>query len=218
MCSFIQGKKCRSIESIRAKRRRYRKKKTKLKEVLIEDDIRKRWRERRIRAEAEDEIDTEEESVKGPNEMASDLECKSIVKQSNATSQNEQYYKIANEALSSSQESGILLLPLVPVPDRKHESAQEITSKLPLSGLSNVNSVDVVSYIQRTQDKTTNALHLARCYRDLAERLKKEKYETEQKMNDKVEVVRNFWRNNIHEGHTRAGKMVQKALKLHCDH
>lgn len=31
-------------------------------------------------------------------------------------------------------------------------------------------------------------------------------------MNEKVELVRDFWRNNIKEGSTRGGKMVQRAL------
>ena len=51
-------------------------------------------------------------------------------------------------------------------------------------------------------------MSLTRHYRDIAERMKTEKHE----MNERVELVHGFWRNNIKEGSSRAGKMVQRAL------
>ena len=57
-----------------------------------------------------------------------------------------------------------------------------------------------------------NALLIARQYRDLAEtsrtERRREKYELEQK----VELVRNFWRNKIIEGNSRSGQMLRAAL------
>ena len=55
-------------------------------------------------------------------------------------------------------------------------------------------------------------MSLTRHYRDIAERMKTEKHEMENEMNERVELVHGFWRNNIKEGSSRAGKMVQRAL------
>jgi hypothetical protein len=43
--------------------------------------------------------------------------------------------------------------------------------------------------------------------------MRKEKRELASSYNEKLELVRDFWRNNIKEGSTRAGRMVQKALQ-----
>lgn len=47
------------------------------------------------------------------------------------------------------------------------------------------------------------------CYRNMAERLQKEKRELETTLNSKVELLKKQY-----EGSTRAGKMVQKALLI----
>ena len=72
----------------------------------------------------------------------------------------------------------------------------------------------VVSYIQQSQDKTAKALHLAQHYRTVAENVRSESLKRQKEAEGKVEIVRNFWRNKIYEGSSRAGKIVQSALGL----
>ena len=55
------------------------------------------------------------------------------------------------------------------------------------------------------------ALLEARHYQNLSERLRKGKCELASSTNEKVELTREFWRNN-EKGATRRGKMVRKAF------
>lgn len=119
-------------------------------------------------------------------------------------------YKHVTTNLEASCSSSTLLLPSVAIPDADHEKSQALRSKLPLSNLTGVESVCVISYIQESQDKATKALRLAQYYRNIAENMRSEKL----KQSETVKLVRNFWRNKIYEGSSRAGKMVQKALGL----
>lgn len=183
-------------------------------ERRIEQSICQRWKERRLRAEAiDDENPVEDDTLLRKNyeyERSVTIYTGNNI-EVQRRKQDLLYMNIMKETLKSSS-CGTLLLPSVSVPDEKHESAKKILSKLSVSTLSGVDSVSVVSYIQNMQEKNRDALCLAQHYRDMAERFKKEKLEATQKINAEVEVVRNFWRNNIKEGRTRAGKMVQKAL------
>ncbi len=102
-----------------------------------------------------------------------------------------------------------LLLPLQLVPSRDE------TLKLPDHILKDVSGVDrlaVSSFIHQEREITKKALEKAQFYRDLAERIQTEKREKVHELNDKIELVRNFCRNKICEGSSRAGKLVQKAL------
>lgn len=94
------------------------------------------------------------------------------------------------------------------MPDNSHEKYQEIQSKLPLSSLSGVESVRVVSYIQNIQEKATEAIRLAQHYRNVAENIRGEKLKKEIEMETRVASVRNFWRNNklLRKGHHEQGK------------
>lgn len=49
-------------------------------------------------------------------------------------------------------------------------------------------------------------------YRDLAETLKKEKRELQNRLQTQTEVVRDFWRNKIFEGGSRGGKILRASL------
>ena len=66
--------------------------------------------------------------------------------------------------------------------------------------------------IHKAEDERDRALVEAKKYRDLAETLKKETRETEQMYNNRVEIVRDFWRSKIIEGDSRGGKMVRASL------
>ena len=124
----------------------------------------------------------------------------------------EQQNQLATKTIESP--SHALVLPSVKVPEENHQSVKEILTELPITDLSTVDSVTVVRRFQQSQNDTFKALKLAQYYRDIAERMKDEKLESEQRMKKEVKTIRNFWRNNIMEGSTRAGRMVKKALKL----
>ena len=124
----------------------------------------------------------------------------------------EQKNQLATKTIESP--SHALVLPSVKVPEENHQSVKEILTELPITDLSTVDSVTVVRRFQQSQNDTFKALKLAQYYRDIAERMNDEKLESEQRMKKEVKTIRNFWRNNIMEGSTRAGRMVKKALKL----
>lgn len=46
--------------------------------------------------------------------------------------------------------------------------------------------------------------------------MRKEKRDIAQASNEKIEMIREFWRNNIKEGSSRAGAMVQRAHNARC--
>lgn len=85
-------------------------------------------------------------------------------------------------------------------------------------GVKGIDRVIFASAIKKEQEKTHKALEDAIFYRNLAERLRKEKRQAVSNMNDKVELVRDFWRNTILEGSTRGGRMVKKALETFTSH
>ena len=78
--------------------------------------------------------------------------------------------------------------------------------KLP-SSLEGIDRVDVNAQIQSILKKENNALFQARFYRNRCAELKKRIRELE----DEKEGVRYFWRNQILEGQSRAGKMLKLA-------
>ena len=57
-----------------------------------------------------------------------------------------------------------------------------------------------------------NALLLARQYRDRAEKGQEEKRKQKKELEDKVELVRTFWRNKVVEGGCRSGQILRSAL------
>lgn len=57
-----------------------------------------------------------------------------------------------------------------------------------------------------------NALVLARQYRGMAEECQTEKRRLKHKLEEKVELVRNFWRNKVVEGGSRSGKILRASL------
>ena len=55
-------------------------------------------------------------------------------------------------------------------------------------------------------------MNLARQYRNLAEQSQSDKRLLKSNMEEKIETVRDFWRNIIIEGDSRGGRMVRAAL------
>lgn len=121
--------------------------------------------------------------------------------------QEQLYNDVSTSSLKEANEA--LLLPSVLVPET---SAVELAIPKSITG---VDHVAVVSALKIEQQKTVRAHREAQCYRNLSEQMRKENRELARSFNEKLELVRDFWRNNIKEGSTRAGRMVQKALQRH---
>lgn len=207
----------RRIDTVRARRKRYRqKKKTQYKErweQRLDRDVFKQWKERQMKAMEEETC-----MMQSSQHLDEDMTIQSLEDQSHSETSNQQeadscqaqvYDEVAKDSMHSDIDA--LLLPSVVVPEEPQYTYQEdIPSQL---GLTGVKRVAINHIIQVEKHKAKKAFETAHYYRNLAEDLKKEKRALACMMNDKVELVRNFWRNNIREGSTRAGKMVQIALK-----
>ena len=66
--------------------------------------------------------------------------------------------------------------------------------------------------LRRARCERNKALFLARQYRNLAEQSQSDKRLLKSNMEEKIETVRDFWRNKIIEGDSRGGRMVRAAL------
>ena len=66
--------------------------------------------------------------------------------------------------------------------------------------------------LQEARNDRNKAMMEAKCYQELAETLKKEKRELENRLHTQTEVVRDFWRNKIIEGDSRGGRILRASL------
>ena len=80
-------------------------------------------------------------------------------------------------------------------------------------GIRGIQQVGVQRMRQSLKIEKCKAFNDARTYRDLAERLKKKNRDDMHRMSNKVEVVRDFWRNQLYEGRSHSGKMVKLVPK-----
>ena len=179
-------------------------KKTKGKEAWenkLHEDLCKRWKERREKYEKEEEETTQSREQFSIEDRDVEVACQ----QKTIMSENKKalYKELATRSLQESNDT--LLLPSVEV------DVPEMNIGLP-SNLTGINRVAVSSAIQLERQKTKKALRQAQYYRNLSETLRTEKCQIEHSSRMKVALVRDFWRNKIKEGSTRAGKMVMKAL------
>ena len=67
-------------------------------------------------------------------------------------------------------------------------------------------------YIDHLHKERDRALEQARLFRNQVDEERSKSRQMCAKLNDRVDVVRNFWRNKIAEGSTRAGRCVQQAI------
>lgn len=68
------------------------------------------------------------------------------------------------------------------------------------------------AYINKIHKERNEALKQAQIYRNQVDKLRAKNRKLYWKMNDRVDIVRNFWRNTLTEGSTRA---AQCALNRH---
>lgn len=68
-------------------------------------------------------------------------------------------------------------------------------------------------HISQLSNERDAALKEARSYINQIDELRTKNRKLHCEMNDRVDIIRNFWRNNIAEGSTRAGLCVRSALR-----
>ena len=75
-----------------------------------------------------------------------------------------------------------------------------------------VHSARCKQLLESARKERDHALSLARHYRDMAETSQAQKRILKADLENRVELVRNFWRDKVVEGSTRSGKMLRAAL------
>ena len=110
-----------------------------------------------------------------------------------------------DEVKESESSTNVLLLPTV-----KSEEGDE-GKQLDNLGIRGIQRVGVQRMLRSLKIEKCKALNDACTYRDIAERLKKNRDDLH-RMSNKVEVVQDYWRNQLYEGRSRSEKMVKLAL------
>ena len=68
-------------------------------------------------------------------------------------------------------------------------------------------------YIESLREERQAAIRSARLYRSQIDELRKKNRKLHREMHDKIDTIRDFWRNNIAEGSSRAGLCVKLAIQ-----
>ena len=150
------------------------------------------WRKRKELYEQNKALFDLPENVDEP-----DLTVIPIKKRIDVNKTTTEYNEIANNS------SGTILLPSVP-PESKKKPYDFVAAVL--------TTMEQQTQIEQAQKERDRALTETKCYRDMAEKLKKEKRELESKLRKETEVVRDFWRSKILEGSTRSGRILRASL------
>lgn len=91
-----------------------------------------------------------------------------------------------------------------------------IKEESPMEAMSSQGDVVHTKYcsehVQNARIERNDALQLAKFYRDRVEDLVKEKRDLRHSLESQVDRIREFWRNQIIEGGSRAGRMVRASL------
>lgn len=166
---------------------------------MVEHNLCVRWKQRREMHEQIEEPDGEQ--------FLQDIAAEHIRK-----SHDQEYGKSEEQKKDTERQytdiavdsnNGTLLLPSVAIPSEKQ----------PFSYVASViSNIEQQSLLQEARNDRNKAMIEAKCYRDLAETLKKEKRELENRLQTQIEVVRDFWRNKIFEGGSRGGKFLRASL------
>ena len=127
----------------------------------------------------------------------------------------EQYMKLQHSTLNDTDKTsnyGVLLLPSF------IDSSSNV--KIYVQGAKDVMTniaarLCAEQYISNLSKERDEAAKAARSYRNQVDNLRSRNRKLYCDMNDKIDVIRNIWRNNIAEGSTRAGKCVQQAILRH---
>lgn len=194
------------------RRKRYRKNKKKARqqnwERSIVESISARWTKRHeeylegVKDAQKDQQLKLDEVKRLKKEIEEQKRIKEKCEQEIACRQKHLYHQAVDDSMQKNSFDALLLPPV---------SGESSPAKVFVES-NGLKEIEHAFAIKLEKEKTKRALDEARYYRNLAEKLRKEKRSAVNIMNEKVEVVRDFWRNKILEGSTRAGRIVREAL------
>lgn len=123
----------------------------------------------------------------------------------------EQYLEIQQEATKSeaSVYTPLLLPSFIPSSEGIRVFIEGTQDKITHT----VSKLSAEKYIEHLHRERDHALEQARLFRNQVDEVRSKSRQMCTKLNDRVDVVRNFWRNKIAEGSTRAGRCVRQAIK-----
>ena len=170
-------------------------------------NLKKRWQERCIKYNdyVNQEAEYEEREKRKQLHHAAFKEARAVEHASHlkkVESIEEEYHSITQD----NQETGPLLLDAVitPVIEKK------ITCGC--SGESTVLVAQCKEEVEAARRERNRALAVARQYRDMAEASITKRRQMKSELEERMEVVRNFWHNNVIEGGSRSGRILRAAL------
>ena len=112
-------------------------------------------------------------------------------------------------SLQNDDYNSFLLPSLLPTRDNVTVSVKGVNDAV----LKVATETSAAKYLKQVIDERNTAVRQTLCYRDLVEDLQSKNRMLHCTMNNRIDTVRNFWRNNILEGSTRGGLCVKKALE-----
>ena len=234
-CMFFMQK---SIEKIRSKRKRQKSRKQKShqqkKAVHVVDKLGNKQpillkTDKKLMAEVDDMLMAKlrEKAVKWKydynhanscNDDATDDELKPDVQKDINPILHEEECKKVNDTYAMLMEScnnklevendssPSLLLPAFIPPLEKVEVNVKETNNV-------IEKMSAKQYIETLREERHAAIRSARLYRSQVDELRRKNRKLYCEMHDKIDTIRNFWRNNIAEGSSRAGMCVKLAMQ-----
>ena len=123
---------------------------------------------------------------------------------------NNAYSKLVENTLSEMKDkcSPSLLLPAITI-----KRSEEITGTVHIKNNNETEQVPVNVYVERLVDERDTAVRTIRLLRNKVEDLQSRNRKLYCEMNDKIDTIRNFWRNHLVEGETRSGMFVKLAVQ-----
>ena len=203
VCYFARRKKYRNKKKLQIKERWMHK---------VQQSISARWTERcknYIQAGIDEECMKKVDRAAAIQLKEKHQETERNCKHEIALCERDVYKQVADASLSD--ELGALLLPSTSA--SPIDCSKDLAADIGITGVARVFFDDM---IHTEQQKRIKAVKEAQAYRDMAESMRREKRQIINTMNEKIELVRDFWRNNIKEGSSRAGIMVREALLKKC--
>jgi len=174
-------------------------------ESLAEARLQQRWSERSRKVHTTYLAELEKRRKKENDKIAHDVERKEAI-QLEQIRCNERMHCLEEQyhVESSQDNTGPLLLDSVLVP------IQETTLAGHAEDL--VHTAQCIEHVESARSERNQALRLVQHYRNLAEEYCREKRDLQYKLEAKIELVRDFWRNQVVEGGSRSGKILRAAL------
>ena len=123
---------------------------------------------------------------------------------------NNAYSKLVENSWSEMKEkcSPSLLLPAVIV-----EPSENITGTVHIKNNNETEQIPVKVYVEKLVNERDTAVKTIRSLRNKVEDLQSKNRKLYCEMNDKIDTIRNFWRNRLVEGDTRSGMCVKLAVR-----